>query len=78
LRDISKFRLKLKLKKYDNMNEEDFEDDIFFLEYLRKVVLRMMRRRRMLALQSQQNDVQSNTPTPAEVVMAYNRDANSK
>lgn len=79
MRDISKFRLKLKLKKYDNTNDEDFEDDVFFLEHLRKVVGRMIWRRRKLFLQSQQTDVHANEITPAELVlMSLNRDANSK
>ena len=79
LRDISKFRLKLKLKKYDNTRDEDFEDDVFFLEHLRKVVVRMIRRRRMLFLQSQQNDMRANEVTPAElVVMSQSRDAIGK
>lgn len=79
LRDISKFRLKLNFKKYDNTRDEDFEDDVFFLEHLRKVVLRMIRRRRMLFLQSQQNDMRANEVTPAElVVMSQSRDVNGK
>lgn len=79
MRDISKFRLKLKLKKYDNTNDEDFEDDVFFLEHLRKVIGRMIWHRRKLFLQSQQTDVHANEITPAELVlMSLNRDANSK
>lgn len=79
MRDISKFRLKLKLKKYDNTNDEDFEDDVFFLEHLRKVIGRMIWHRRKLFLQSQQTDVHTNEITPAELVlMSLNRDANGK
>jgi hypothetical protein len=79
MRDISKFRLKLKLKKYDNTKDEDFEDDVFFLEHLRKVIGRMLWHRRKLFLQSQQTDVHSNEITPAELVlMAQSRDVNSR
>jgi len=79
MRDISKFRLKLKLKKYDNTKDEDFEDDVFFLEHLRKVIGRMLWHRRKLFLQSQQTDVHTNEITPAELVlMSLNRDANGK
>ena len=79
LRNTSKFRLKLKLKPYDNTKDEDFEDDVFFLEHLRKVIGRMLWHRRKLFLQSQQTDVHSNEITPAELVlMAQSRDVNSR
>lgn len=77
LRYISRFRLKLKLNRSDNSNDEDYEDDIFFLEHLRKVVLRMLRRRRRLFLREQRLASQAREFTPAELVMmSQGRDVN--
>lgn len=79
LRDISKFRLKLRLNRSDNSDDDDYEDDIFFLEHLRKVVLRMLRRRRMLFLREQRQAARPREFTPAELVMmSQSRDVNVK
>jgi hypothetical protein len=79
LRDISKFRLKLKLNKCDNEHDGEYEDDVFFLEHLRKVVLNMIRRRRNLFLREQYINAHANELTPAEVVrMLQSCDENSR
>ena len=79
LRDISKFRLKLKINRYDNMDDEDYENDIFYLDYLRKIVLYMIRKRRRRFLQSQLEEARANELTPAEVVlMSQARNTNVK